>query len=446
MQRIIMHIDMNSYFASVAQQDNPAWRGRPLGVCEHLGGIIIAPSVEAKKWGVKTAMPVWEAKKLCPQIILTKTTPDRYRFFTAKFMKLLSNYTDQVEQYSIDEAFLDITRVCNIKVQSGKKEILGVWEKVDPFAEAERIAKEIKRRIKTEVGDYLRCSVGIAWNKLVAKIGSDMQKPDGLVVLRQTDKEYLYDKLVLTDIPGIANRQEKNLKELGIRSLRDLRDYPVSMLKARFGINGYHLHRMGQLEGTWKETVENSDRQKSIGHVYTIAREYRDEKSGELVLYKLSEMVGLRLREAGLMATGIFVGVVFQTNEYFHKSKKFSVGIDDGRDIFLFARNLIYKMLGSLGTLDLLNGAKQIGITAFGLQTNQIQLSLFTFDQKKRLLVKAIDEINAKHEAWVNSSQTRSTAALGSPHGGMPRGFVIGRVPGYLARGIIRDSIGFKRK
>src|SRR6185503_8000693 len=161
MQRVIMHIDMNSYFATVEQQDNPDWRGKPLGVCEHLGGIIIAASIEAKKWGIKTGTPVWEARKLYPKIILTKTHPDRYRLYTKRFLKVFGDYTDQIEKYSIDEAFVDVTKSCNIQVYKNNELM---W--IDPFVEAERIGREIKQRMKREVGDYITCSIGIAWNKL----------------------------------------------------------------------------------------------------------------------------------------------------------------------------------------------------------------------------------------------------------------------------------------
>ena len=121
MQPIIVHIDMNSYFATCEQQDNLEWRGKPLGVCEHLGGIIIAASIEAKKWGIKTGTPVWEARKLYPKIILTKTNPDRYRFYTARFLKVFADYTDKIEKYSIDEAFLDFTKACNIRFAFSKE-------------------------------------------------------------------------------------------------------------------------------------------------------------------------------------------------------------------------------------------------------------------------------------------------------------------------------------
>ena len=117
MQNIVMHLDMNSFFASCEQQDNFSLRGKPVGVCEHLGGIIIAASVEAKKWGVTTGTPVWEARKLYPKIILTYTHPAAYRKYNRRLVKLVSEYTDKVEVYSIDEVFLDITRTCNIRLK-----------------------------------------------------------------------------------------------------------------------------------------------------------------------------------------------------------------------------------------------------------------------------------------------------------------------------------------
>src|ERR1700730_1507877 len=120
MQPIVMHLDMNSYFATVEQQDNLAWRGKPLGVCEHLGGIIIAASVEAKKWGIKTGTPVWEARKLYPKIILSHTHPNRYRHYNRLMVKVVSDYTDYVEKYSIDEVFLDVSKVCGLKGVRGE--------------------------------------------------------------------------------------------------------------------------------------------------------------------------------------------------------------------------------------------------------------------------------------------------------------------------------------
>lgn len=413
-----------------------AWRGKPLGVCEHLGGIIIAPSIEAKRWGIKTGTPVWEARKLYPKIILTTTNPDRYRHYTAKFLKVFADYTDDLEKYSIDEAFLDVTKVTNLRFQG---------ELLDPFVEAESIAKEIKRRMKKEVGDYLTCSIGIAWNKLVAKIGSDMKKPDGLSVFRPEDKPWLYSHLKLTDIPGIARRTEKNLHALGIRSLTDLKNYPPSKLVAHFGVMGYHLYKIGQFEGSWKENFEQNDPIKSMGHMYTVADEHRNANVLLPVLYKLSEMVAARLRVNNLTGNVLSAYINTPDGESFGKSKRLNYWLSDGRDIFLESVKLLESVLchpeldsGSRFaihktwipnqvwndnkiSLDNLP-VKLIGVTVAGLTNFVPQKSLFARDQKSSRAVLALDKINEKYGD-----------------------FTVARVPAWLAKDIIRDSVGFGR-
>ncbi len=420
-QPIIAHIDMNSYFATCEQQDQPEWRGKPLGVCEHLGGIIIAASVEAKKWGIKTGTPVWEARKLYPKIILTKTNPTRYRFYTSRFLKVFEDYTDRVEKYSIDEAFLDLTKACNIRTLQTN----GQWEFTDPWEEASRIVKEIKLRMKTEVGDWIRCSAGVSYSKLVAKIASDLQKPDGLTIVRPEDRDSLYQRLALDDIPGIGRRMKRNLGQLGIKTLLDLRDYPLSKLVAHYGIQGYHLHSMGQLQGSWKESFDGSggDNQdgamKSIGHMYTVPIEYRDKKILRSVLYKLSEMVGARLRVNGVMGNGLHVFCNDPEGLRVGKGARLGRYLQDGRDIYLECISLL-KQTGQLKNLE--NRSYLIGVTVSGLVKNNGQASLFETGQRSTRLVEALDKINHKYED-----------------------FTVARVPAFLARDIIRDSVGFGR-
>lgn len=440
MQRIIMHIDMNSYFASCEQQDNLAWRDKPLGVCEHLGGIIIAPSVEAKRWGIKTGTPVWEARKLCPQIILTQTNPDRYRYYTAKFLRLFEEYTADIERYSIDEAFLDVTKVCNVRVKSGAHAV-HKWEMVDPYAEAERIAQEIKQRVRREVGDYLRCSVGIGWSKLIAKIGSDMQKPDGLTVLRVEDKPMLYRKLALTDIPGIGTRMARRLRERGVRTLVDLRECPVSSLHSWFGIMGYHLWSMGQLEGLWHESFSELAPVKSVGHMYTIAGEFRERPGvGEQVLYRLSEMVARRLRTLGVGAVGLSAHVADKEYNFFGGQRQLGSPTATGQDIFHAAKHAILGSLRGLWPETIY----RVGVTAFGLRSSQqVQLSLFPEVNRRMRADAALDAINRKYtkDEW---QEARERAALGR----MPsnRGAdVILPAPAFFAQSVIRDSTGFGR-
>lgn len=497
MQPIIMHLDMNSYFASVEQQDNPQYRGKPLGVCEHLGGIIIAASVDAKRWGIKTGTPVWEARKLYPKIILTQTHPAAYRFYIRRVIKIVSDYTGLVEQYSIDELFADLTKACNIRcplslraptLQSERSNLVQERDcrvgrlkprpprndmMVDPFVEAVRIAHQIKRRMKKEVADYLTCSIGIAENKLLAKIASDLKKPDGIVAVlpsaanvipefltdnkdiissqkypesRNKDlpgfgsrlaplltsgldrndsggdavmlfKNDLYHRLKLTDIPGIGRRQEKNLNALGIKTLLDLKNYPLSWLMARFGrIQGYHLYNMGQLQGSWKPEVHQDTEIKSIGHMYTLPVEYRKPEFFAPVLYKLCEMVGRRLRRQRLMGDVIHFYVYGKDYQSFGKSRRLGFCLDDGREIFLQCMRIFEKLAAPLGEF------KLISVTVAGVRPYIHQLSLFGDEERKKRLNEALDKINGKYGD-----------------------FTVCRVPLLAAGKAFKDSIGFGR-
>ncbi len=433
MQRVIAHIDMNSYFASCEQQDNKSWRGKPLGVCEHLGGIIIAASVEAKKWGVKTGTPVWEAKVLCPQIVLTKTSPDRYRFYTAKFYRLLEEYSGIVERYSIDEAFLDLTKVCNATPAN-----MGADFFLDPFVEAKNIALEIKSRLKKEVGDWLSCSVGIAWNKLVAKIASDLQKPDGLVVVRPEEKAILYSKIKITDVPGIANRQARRLMMYGIRTLKDLRDCPESHLVAWFGIPGKHLSALGRLEGFFGESFEYKTF-KSLGHMYTIEKGLRNVQGiGESVMARLAEFLGRRLRALRLMAKNLVVWVDGDGEQAVFGRSCLGDGENTGKGIYVAGVRTI-EQNGGWPTQ-----VTRVGLTVYGLSWNQSQLSLFKSTDKAYKLALAMDKVNGKYTGSEGWDLAKTTAGLGN----VPsfRGMdVLLPANAFFARHVIRDSIGFGR-
>ncbi|MBI5530182.1 MAG: DNA polymerase IV [Candidatus Doudnabacteria bacterium] len=422
---------MNSYFATAEQQDNPAWRGKVLGVCEHLGGIIIAASIEAKKWGIKTGTPVWEAKKIYPKIILTHTRAEAYRKYNRLLVKLVSDYTDKIEIASIDEVYLDLTKACNIrKVVSGELLVAS-----NPFEEAVEIAKEIKQRMKTEVGDYLTCSVGIAENKLLAKIASDMQKPNGLTVIKNQElgienqeKQYLehalvvtmdelYKKLRLVDVPGIGRRMEKRLNALGIHTLLELKNFPQSLLVAAFGpIAGYHFYNMGQLRGSWKPAVHQENDIKSIGHMYTLPQEFRQPKFFVPVLYKLCEMVGRRIRKKNLSGNIIIFYVRGQNYESYGESEKLSFYTDDGREIFSQCMRIFQRLSIKPGEF------KMIGITVAGLRPMQRQLSLFGTQERSARLTQALDKINSKYGD-----------------------FTVCRVPILAAGKVFRDSIGFGR-
>ncbi|MEK9201147.1 MAG: DNA polymerase IV, partial [Patescibacteria group bacterium] len=205
--KTILHVDMNSYFATVEQQANPRLRGKPVGIIKAPGrGCVIAASIEAKKYGVKTGMGVWDAQKLCPQIILVPSDMDKYFAVTTGLIKIISDYSPFVEVFSIDEAFIDVT------------DTIGLYP-----GGAFEIALDIKSRVKKELGDWLKCSVGISHTKLLAKLGSEMQKPDGLTWL--TPENYLTetDGIAVEEVCGIGAARTRYLHNKGLYTLGQAR-------------------------------------------------------------------------------------------------------------------------------------------------------------------------------------------------------------------------------
>lgn len=381
LKRIIFHIDMNSYFASVEQQARPFLRGRPIGVCEHLGGIIIAPSVEAKRLGIKLGTTTWDARKIYPGIVLLPADPGRYRETTARFLKILRDYTDEVEQYSIDEAFLDASEICR------------------NFEEALLLGLEIKQRLRQEVGEWLSCSIGIGPNKLTAKIAADLGEgdTDRIFVAKPADIASFYNRLKLTDVPGIGRRLERSLNKLGITSLKELAEYPLGNLLNQFGIEGYYLHRLSKFDDATGEKVGVSvrdDLPKSIGHIYTLPRPIRLEDRIKELMFKLAEKVGRRMRKNG--ARGMVI-------HYFHssvrgkrreldfsKQQKLKDFINDGREIYRAAWGIFHNA-------PLTPSLKRMGISVSGLDFNKPQPSLFAGQQKSLHLAAAMDRINDKY-------------------------------------------------
>lgn len=226
-----MFIDMNSFFASCEQQVNYWLRGRPVGVCAYTGkfGCVIAPSIEAKKFGVKTGMRLNEAVQLCPDIVPLETHPNRYREYHIKIMNVLRRYSEDVIPKSIDEAIIDLTDYKLIYKN---------------LADLERLAHKIKKDIHNDVGDWLKCSIGIAPNAFLAKLGSDLKKPDGLTVIIPENIDSILSKLKLTDLPGIGRGMSERLMNAGIFTPLQLRHTKPDFIRAACkSIVGYYWYQ-----------------------------------------------------------------------------------------------------------------------------------------------------------------------------------------------------------
>ncbi len=371
--RIILHLDMNAFFASVEQQSNPALRGKPIAVIGSNGRTVITTaSYEARKFGVKTGMAIWEAKRQCPQIILVVGDNRKYTYTSTQIFNMMLDYTPLVEVFSIDEAFLDVTGSMGI------------------FGSPERIVFLLKARIKHSFG--LTCSVGVGPNKLLAKLASDMKKPDGLTIIRPEEISQVLETIPIKDICGIGSQTEKKLNLLGIKTCGDLGRFPVDILKRKFGINGQHLHDMGLgIDHSPVVPASDQDKVKSVGHSMTLKRDISRRQDILKYLLQLSEMVGRRARRYHV--SGKTVHLYIRYADFYS-----SIGKQQTLGNPINLSDDIYKaVVDILDTIELQQPVRLLGVRLTNLRYQESQLPLFPQERKKALLVNAMDAVNNKY-------------------------------------------------
>lgn len=369
---IIMHVDMNSYFATVEQQANPLLRGKPVGVCAYLSpkGCIIAASQEAKKFGVRTGMRVSEAKKICPQIILLENDPDKYRFISRQIFSVLKKISDDVEVYSIDEAFIDLTGLAK------------------DFNVAQTIAKKIKQTIRDEIGGYLTCSIGISHTRWLAKFASEENKPDGLTIITQQDLANIFKDRPLQHAWGIGRALECRLQLLGIENLYQLQHSSPSFLQTNLGWYGYYL--WCHLNGIEVEGVDAQRNQlpKSIGHSYCLPKITNDKDYLMRIMSKLTWQAASRMRSLNLQTGKISCGYHNVAGQTLFRSWKLPRYLYDSVDII--------KQALLLFTQPIISKINFLAVSLNDLVFRSGQLSFFTDEIKKSNLNKAIDTVNNK--------------------------------------------------
>ncbi|MCG2675844.1 DNA polymerase IV, partial [bacterium] len=374
MSRLIMHIDMDAFFASIEQQINPALRGRPLIVGGRPGRertVVCAASYEARRFGVKSGMSSREALRLCSQALFLPADSAKYLYTSDRIGEILQEYTPQVEDYSIDEFFLDIS------------------SSQPSFGKAEGIARRIKKRIWEEFG--ITCSIGIAPNKLLAKLASELEKPDGLTIVKLEGVPGLLEDLPVEKLAGIGEKLKKRLERLGIATCGHLGRYPVKELERRFGVVGRMLSAMGR--GEDESPVGYCDEvssPKSMGHSQTFARDTRNPAFIRCQLLFLSERVARRLRKAGLK--GRTVSLVLRDSNFCTFSRQITLPepTSDGYQVYLRALFLLERL--DLGWREV----RLVGVSASSLSPSK-QLSLFLREQRGQRLLQTIDRINDKH-------------------------------------------------
>jgi DNA polymerase-4 len=326
--RKIIHVDMDAFYASVEQRDNPAWRGLPVvvGGSPAGRGVVAAASYEARRFGIRSAMPAARAYRLCPDAIFVPPDFDKYRAASAQIREVFQRYTELVEPLSLDEAYLDVTvnRVDN--------------------PSATRIAQAIKADIRRET--RLTASAGVAPNKFLAKIASDEKKPDGLFVIRPQDVAAFVERLPLRKVPGVGPSTLRVFEELGLATCGDLARVSLAELTHRFGKRGPWFYRLAR--GIDDRPVEPHRERKSVSIEDTFEHDH-DEPDWLLErLRELCEGLGRRLRKAG--ARGRTVTLKLRTSDFqIHtRSRTLDHFTDDPPELFREAAAL-YHASGLVG-------------------------------------------------------------------------------------------------
>ena len=377
--RQIIHVDMDAFFASVEQLDNPDLAGKAVvvGGSAQSRGVVSAASYEARKFGVHSAMPMSQAVRQCRDVIVLPVRMKRYAEVSQQIHGIFQTFTPQIEPISLDEAFLDVTGSLRL------------------FGSAERIGHDIKRQIRERLG--LVASVGIANNKFLAKLASDLDKPDGFVIITEENKRHILDPLGVGRIWGVGKVTETALKSRGINTIEQLRDAPAGVLGSIFGDQTSHILNLAR--GIDDRPVESSREAKSVSSEQTFATDISDKDTLLGVLLNQVEDVAQRLRMSDSEARTITLKLRYGDFRTITRSTTFDRATNTTRTLWQAAENVFSKWhKKSRGKLRLL------GFGASGLQragSGQQQLFGEPGQEKQERLDKAFDEIRGKfgHDA-----------------------------------------------
>ncbi|MFH1833170.1 MAG: hypothetical protein ABH816_03315 [Candidatus Levyibacteriota bacterium] len=370
--RTVLHIDFDSFFASCEQQFNPNFRGKPLGITATNGRTcIIASSCQAKRLGIKTGCRTYEAKKICPDIVFAPADFVKYLAISKKFLNICKDYSPFVELFSIDEVFIDATLTIHL------------------FDNTCRLIEKIKNRIKNEIGEYITVSVGVSHNKLLAKMASSINKPNGMAEIRFNDIDNVYSQAQLTDVCGIGQRIKSRLNKIGIYNLMQLRKTSILTLIEEFGkIEARFLKNVGLLiDESPVIPYTNPPSVKSVGRNYCLPKNECDKRIILQNVYELCEEIAIKLRRLNKKART--VGITLRGNINIGGRKTYKNYFDSGKEIFDLCQQLF--------NINNLGYARQISVWAANLEDKEnIPLSLFDSLGKNEKLASAIDSINQR--------------------------------------------------
>ena len=370
MTRTILHVDLDAFFAAVEQRDRPELRGRPVivGGDPRGRGVVSAASYEARRFGVHSAMSLREAVRRCPDGVFLPVDGRRYQIASRDVMAILRRFTPAVEPISIDEAFLDVT---------GSRAL---------FGDGARIARRIKAAIREDVG--LTASVGVAATKLVAKIASDLRKPDGLVIVPPGSEEAFLAPLPISRLWGVGGKTATALADYGVRTIGDLAALAPDLVVRRFGKHGGSL--VDRARGIDDDPVHEGDPAKSVGHEHTFDADTSDIEVIERTILGMADGVAGRLRSAGVRASTIAVKIRDSSFRTITRQRTLAEPTDMTEPIFRAAMDLARPEVRGIRV-------RLVGVSASNLGDRE-QLGLFELDDpRRRAAIEAADRVRRRY-------------------------------------------------
>lgn len=370
---MIIHVDMDAFFASVEQRDDPNLRGRPVvvGAPAEARGVVAAASYEAREFGIRSAMPSSTAKRLCPDVIFLPNRIEYYGEVSKAIHEIFHRYTPLVESLSLDEAFLDVTQSTAL------------------FGSAEHIGRRIKSDIRAELD--LAASVGIAENKFLAKLASDLEKPDGFVIVRPPVQPFL-DPMPVSRLWGVGTRMQACLKKHGITTIREFRSAAPSALKACAGNAAEQLLKLAA--GEDHRPVVSESQPKSISKETTFSQDLEDPETLQSVLLGLTQDVAVRVRRNGLRAGKVAVKLRNSEFETLTREETLPQPTDLTDDLWQTARRILERTLAETRPARF----RLIGMRTSSFATGEREAELFeaTPHEKQRKIDEVVDQINAR--------------------------------------------------
>ncbi len=369
-EHTILHVDMDAFFAAVEQRDNPSLRGKPVAVggSAESRGVVAAASYEARRYGIRSAMPSAEAQQHCPQLILVAPDHTKYRRVSRQIMALLAEYTPLVEQVSVDEAFLDVT---------GSLRLHG---------SATHIGQQIRQRISQDF--QLTASVGIGPNKFAAKLASEQAKPDGLLEIEPDQVCEFLAPLPVAALWGVGEATADKLHRLGFTTIGQLQKWDVDELVAQFGKHGRRLAQLAQ--GRDDSPIQTNRDRKSVSHEQTFAKDTKDRQFLRAKLLELSEQVGHRLRSGQFKGRTVTLKLRFSDFHTITRSTTLAEPTNSDQQI--------YRAVGDL--LAAVNLARRkvrlVGVAVSNLDTGQQPQLLATSSSRESEVDKAMDAVRER--------------------------------------------------